>query len=280
MSDQRIAAPSSPDAGVRESLTPGDRVRSAAWTFLTAARTEQRAMQGNPLVLINGGFLPIALLVISVETRRPTSGRAAEIVVSVMLTALWACTIWTSGGVLRRERTYGTLASCVCGVASPTVILFGKSFGATLYGVGMTLATTLGTVLVLRLPVAVAQPFWIAVGLVIVVVSATTLGALMSCLFLLTRNGLIWSGALMYPVFVLGGLLLPPDVLPVWLRWAPQLLSLHWINEFLSGAIGGGLSFTPLSVAVLLTIVYGVLAWFTYRWSIDKARQRGTLDYA
>jgi ABC-type multidrug transport system permease subunit len=280
VSDQRISVPSPPGAGVHEPVTLGDRLGSAAWTFLTAAHTEQRSMHSNPLVLINGGFLPVTLLVIAVETRRPTSGRAAEIVVSVMLTALWAATIWTSGGVLRRERTYGTLASCVCGVQSPTVILFGKSFGATLYGVGMTLASTLGTVLVLRLPVAVAHPFWIAAGLVIVVVSATTLGALLSCLFLLTRHGLIWSGALVYPVFVLGGLLLPPDVLPVWLRWVPQLLSLHWINEFLSGAIDGSLSITPLSVAVLQTVAYGVIAWLTYRWSIDKARQRGTLDYA
>jgi ABC-type multidrug transport system permease subunit len=280
VSGGQIAAPGRPGIAVSDPGGAADRAREAGWTFLTAARTEQRAMHGNPLVLINGGFLPIALLVISTGTRPPSAGRAAEIVVSVMLTALWACTIWTSGGVLRRERTYGTLASCVCGVASPTVILFGKSFGATLYGVGMTLMTTLGTVLVLRLPISFARPVWIAVGLLIVVVSATTLGALMSCLFLLTRNGLIWSGALMYPVFVLGGLLLPPDVLPVWLRWAPQLLSLHWINEFLAGAISGSLSFGALVIALALTLGYAVLAWVTYRWSIDKARQRGTLDYA
>jgi len=268
------------DAVLSGLRTLSDRLRSAAWTFLTAARTEQRSMHGNPLVLINGGFLPVVLLVIAVETQRPTPGRAAEIVVSVMLTGLWAATIWTSGGVLRRERTYGTLARCVCGVESPTLVLFGKSFGATLYGVGMTLASTLGTALVLRLPVALAHPVWIAVGLVTVIVSATTLGALLSCLFLLTRNGVIWSGALMYPVFVLGGLLIPQDVLPVWLRWVPQLLSLRWINEFLAGAAGRTLSLTPLAVAVLLTIAYGVTARLTYRWSIDKARQRGTLDYA
>jgi len=257
-----------------------DRLRAATGAFLTAARTEQRTMHGNPLVLINGGFLPVALLVISVETQPLTPGRAAEIVVSVMLTALWAATIWTSGGVLRRERTYGTLARCVCGVESPTIILFGKSFGATLYGVGMTLATTLATVLLLGLPIDVAHPLWIAVGLLVVVVSATALGAMLACLFLLSQYGVIWSGALMYPVFVLGGLLLPPSVLPIWLRWVPQLLSLHWINEFLAGAIDGRLSLAPLAIAVLLTIAYGVLAWLTFRWSIDQARRKGTLDYA
>jgi len=258
----------------------GDRLRGAAWTFLTAARTEQRSMRGNPLLLVNAGFLPVVLLVIAVETQRPSAGRAAEVVTSVMLTALWGSTVWTSGGVLRRERTYGTLARCVCGVESPTVVLFGKSLGATLYGVGTILAATVVTVLALRLPVALAHPVWMAVGLLVVVVSATTLGALLSCLFLLTRNGLIWSGALMYPVFVLGGLLIPQDVLPVWLRWVPQLLSLRWINEFLSDAAGPGPSVTPLAVAVALTVAYGVIARRTYRWSIDKARQRGSLDHA
>ena len=256
------------------------RLRDAGWAFLTAARTEQRSMHGSPLVLINGGFLPVVLIVIAVKTQPVTPDRATQIVVGVMLTALWATTIWTSGGVLRRERTYGTLARCVCGVESPTLVLFGKSLGATLYGVGMTLVSTVGTVLLLRVPVAVADPLWMAVGLAVVVVSATALGALLSCLFLLTRNGVIWSGALMYPVFVLGGLLLPTGVLPLWLRWVPQLLSLHWINEFLSGASGGSVSVTPLSVAALLTVAYGVIAAFTYRWSVDKARLRGTLDYA
>jgi ABC-2 type transport system permease protein len=267
-------------------LTPGDPLRSAVWTFATAARTEQRNMRGNPLLLVNAGFLPVVLLIIDVGTRRPTPGRAAEIIASVMLTALWASTIWTSGGVLRRERTYGTLARCVCGVESPTLVLFGKSLGAAVYGVGTTLASATVTVLVLRLPVAVAHPCWIAVGLVIVLISATTLGALLSCLFLLTRNGLLWSGALVYPVFVLGGLLIPQDVLPVWLRWVPLPLSLHWINEFISGAAGtpgtagGSVSVTPLAVAVLLTLGYGLIAGRLYRWSIDKARERGSLDYA
>jgi ABC-2 type transport system permease protein len=257
-----------------------ERLRTVAWVFFTAARTEQRTMHGNPLVLINGGFLPLALIVISLETGEPTAGRTSEIVVSVMLTALWATTIWTSGGVLRRERTYGTLARCVCGVQSPVVVLFGKSFGATLYGVGLTLATTTGAVLVLRTPVSVAHPLWTLAGLLVVVVSATALGAMLACLFLLTQNGALWSGALAYPVFVLGGLMLPPSVLPEWLRWVPQLLSLHWINDFLTGVVEGPTRLAPLAVAVLLTIAYGLVAWRTYRWSIDQARRKGSLDYA
>ncbi|MFC4857314.1 ABC transporter permease [Actinophytocola glycyrrhizae] len=264
---------------MRDLLTSPDRLQNAVWTFFTAARTEQRSMRGNPLLLVNAGFLPVVLLVIAVETKRPAPDGAAEVVASVMLTALWGSTVWTSGGVLRRERTYGTLARCVCGVESPTLVLFGKSLGATLYGVGTILVSTIGTLLLVGLPVAVAHPFWTALGLAVVVVSATALGALLSCLFLLTRNGLIWSGALMYPVFVLGGLLIPQDVLPTWLRWVPQLLSLRWINEFLAGAAGGRLAAAPLVIAVLLTAGYGVIAWRTYRWSINKALERGSLDY-
>ncbi|HEX8346509.1 MAG TPA: ABC transporter permease [Actinoplanes sp.] len=257
----------------------GTRLYAAVGMFFTAARTEQRTMRGNPLLLVNAGFLPVVLLIITVETKRPSADRATDIVIAVMLTALWGSTIWTSGGVLRRERTYGTLARCVCGVESPTLVLFGKSLGATLYGVGTILASTVVAVLVLRLPVALAHPFWILVGLVVVVVSATTLGALLSCLFLLTRNGLTWSGALMYPVFVLGGLMIPQDFLPAALRWVPQLLSLRWIYEFISGAAVRDLSMTPLVVALTLTVVYGVVAGRTYRWSIDRARQGGSLDY-
>ena len=95
---------------------------------------------------------------------------------------------------------YGTLARCVSGVWSPYLVLLGKSLGATVTSVGAILVSTGVTAAALGLPLSVSHPGWIVVSLVVLVCSGTALGALVSCLFLVTRNGLIWSHALMYPV--------------------------------------------------------------------------------
>lgn len=256
------------------------RLRGGFWMFLAALRTEQLGMRRNPLMAVNAGLLPAVLLIVAVEVRRPSPERAAELVAAVFLTALWGSTVWTSGGVLRRERTYGTLARCVCGLHSPYLVLLGKSLGATLYNVGATLVSTTVTVLALRLPVQLAHPVWIVVALVVLVGSATTLGALLSCLFLVTRHGLIWSGALIYPVFLLGGLLIPQETLPELLRWVPAVLSLRWVNEFLSGLSGDTVAVSRLGVAAVLTAGYAVLAGLAYRWAVTRSRNQGALDYA
>ncbi|WP_326616633.1 ABC transporter permease [Streptomyces decoyicus] len=248
--------------------------------FLTAARMEQRAMQRNPLLLVNSGMLPAAFLVTAVETGRPDPDDAAALVVAVALTALWGSTVWMSGGVLRRERTYGTLARCVSGVWSPYLVLLGKSLGATVTSVGAILVSTGVTAVALGLPLSVSHPGWIVVSLVVLVCSGTALGALVSCLFLVTRNGLIWSHALMYPVFALGGLLIPVDALPESLRWVPDLISLHWIKDCMVGAVTGDVTIAPLGVATLLTLVYLSVAGLAYRRSVEWSRKEGTLDLA
>lgn len=246
--------------------------------FLTALRTEQRNMRGNPLLLVNAGILPSVFLVISVETGRPAPDRAADLIVSVMLTALWGSTVWMSGGVLRRERTYGTLARCVSGVWSPYLVLLGKSLGATVYSAAGILVSTTVTAAALGLPLSVSHPGWAVAALVVLVCSGTALGALLSCLFLVTRDGLVWSNALMYPVFALSGLLIPTDALPEWLRWVPTLISLRWIKECLVGAANGGFAVAPLGIAAILTLAYFSVAGFAYRRSVDVSRKEGTLD--
>ena len=248
--------------------------------FLTALRTEQRAMRGNPLLLVNSGILPAVLLVVTVKTGPPAPGQATELVVAVMLTALWGSTVWMSGGVLRRERTYGTLARCVSGVWSPYLVLLGKSLGATVYSVGAIFVSTSLTAAALGLRLNVSHPVWILVALLVLVCSGTAMGALVSCLFLVTRDGLAWSNALMYPVFVVGGLLIPTDELPHWLRWVPDLISLHWIKDFMVGAADGSVALSSLGVAIMLTLAYFSVAGLAYRRSVDMARREGTLDLA
>ncbi|KWV31801.1 ABC transporter permease [Micromonospora rifamycinica] len=255
-----------------------ERLATAAWVVWTALRAEQQGMRTRPMVVVVSVVQPVALLAIVAGTRRLTADRASVVVSAVVLTAIWSATVWTAGGVLRRERTYGTLARSVTSQFSPSLVLFGRSLGATLSSTAGILASAAVVIVLLGLRVAVPHPLWLLVALLVVVASGTALGMLLACLFLVTRHGLAWSGALIYPVFILGGLLIPPDALPQWLRWVPTLLSLHWVHEFVVGLSSGAVRPAPLAVAVALTVVYLVAAVACLRVAVDTGRRRGSLE--
>lgn len=254
------------------------RDATALWTVWVAMRTEQRDIRGRPSLINTAVVQPAVFLLITAGVRTPDPARATWLVSAVALTAVWSSTVWIAGGVLRRERTAGTLARCVTSVRPASLILLGKSLGATVYSMTAIVASTVAAALVLGLPIAAAKPSWVVVAVLVTALSATALGMLLSCLFLVTRHGLAWSSALMYPVFLLGGLLIPHDVLPSWLSWLPSVVSLRWIHEFLTTAADGVVRFTPLGIALSLTVVYFGVATLALRRSVDSARKQGSLD--
>jgi ABC-2 type transport system permease protein len=270
----------------------GESLRSALWVIWTSLRTEQRHMRGSPLVLIGGAIQPVVFLLITARTAHaagswggapPASSgpdRVTWLVSAVVLTSLWSSTVWLAGGVLRRERTFGTLARCVTSVHSARLVLFGKCLGATVFCMAAILASVTVTVLALGEPLRLLNPPLLVLALLITAVSGTALGMLVACLFLLTRHGLVWSSALVYPVFILGGLLIPRSALPAVLRWVPDLMSLRWLHEFFAAAAAGQVLAIPLAVACALTAGYYAVAIASLNRAIDAARRKGTLDLA
>lgn len=254
------------------------RWRRALFVLWVSARTEQADMRGRSSLINVSVVQPLVFLLITAGVRAPDPARATWLVSAVVLTSLWGSTVWMAGGVLRRERSAGTLARCVTGLHPAQWVLLGKCLGATAFSLVAITASTAVAALLLRIPVEVAEPGWVAVGVLVVALSATALGMLLSCLFLVTRHGLAWSSALMYPVFLLGGLLIPRDVLPDWLAWLSRLVSLHWAQDFLTSAAAGAARFSSLGAALLLTCGYFAVAWWSLRRSVDHARGRGSLD--
>jgi ABC-2 type transport system permease protein len=256
-----------------------DRMATSAWVVAAAMRTQHRALRGNPFNLVLGVVQPVVLLVVTAGTyQSPTAAEATRLVVGVALTALWGSTVWAAGGILQRERNEGTLAASVAGVHSPYLLLLGKSLAATLRSSIFIAVSVVVATILLGLPVRPALSPWLPLGLVLVLSSGTALGMLLSCLFLITRHGLAWSSALMYPVFIVGGMMLPVHVLPEPLQWVSALVSLRWGAQFLTAAVAGGSSITGLAALAALTVAYLALAVAAFRVVLRKALSAGSLD--
>jgi ABC-2 type transport system permease protein len=158
-------------------------------------------------------------------------------------------------------------------------VFLGKCLGATARSTAIIAVSTVTTVLVLGVPILVRQPGWMLAGLLVVILSGTTLGMLLSCLFLVTRYATAWAALLMYPVFIVGGLIIPQSLIPVQLRWLSSLISLRWAAEFLATSAFGKPSWPAFLYLAGLTCGYVVLAVITFRWLLRRARLKGNLEH-
>jgi ABC-2 type transport system permease protein len=263
------------------------RLVDLGWVVWASARMQAQDLRGNKMVWIPTIVQPAVLFVITFGALAPARPRTADqvgtadstsLMVGVLLMALWGATIWTAGGVMRRELLQGTLAANFAGVRPPQLVLLGKCFGSAGGATLVIVATVVVAAMIQRAPIRLSHPVGVSIGLLVAVASATTLGMLMSTLFVLTRHGHHLSSLMMYPVYLLGGLLIPTDVLPEVFRWPAALVGLRWAGDFLVHAARGSIDVVALTAAVGLTVAYLFLAGIAFSAVSAAARRRGTLD--
>lgn len=255
------------------------RWTTAASVFATSARHQVALVRAHPLFVVQGVLMPAVLLLVMFFARaRPTGGDVTSVATAVLLMSYWGSTVWQGAVILVRERNAGTLAAFMRGVRDPMFVLTGRSFGASLAPALLTAATVAVVLVALGEWLVVADPGWFAVGLVAALVSGTALGTILSSLFLLTRYGAQLASALLYPVFLLAGLLIPVDFFPAAVRWLGWFVSLRWAQEFLVSAAAGTPDFAALGLVGVLTLAYAVAGVIAFRRIDTLARKRGTLE--
>lgn len=203
---------------------------------------------------------------------------AGRVVSGVVLMSLWTNTVWNGASILQLERVEGVLAAGLFGLRSALVVLIGKSVGSSLLSAGSVLATVGATLAVLRQPVDPGPPVWTVAGLVVVLLSGTALGVLLSCVFLVSRFGSQISGALMYPVFLLSGLLIPLGLIPGPVRFLSWLISFRWAMEFFVSCAARTPDLRYFGLTILLSAGYAVLGHRVFAYVSRRARVDGTLD--
>ncbi len=239
-----------------------------------------KTVRENHSNLIVGITQPASFLVIVALAGRGTGrvdvGQAA---LGVALLSLWGATVWSSGAVLRAERWQGTLAPLLARPAGLGPILVGKGLGITLSSAALIGTTVAMTAAALGDPIAVRSPVSFLAALAAVLVSATALGLLLGCVFMLTRAAGRISEALMYPIFILGGMLVPLELLPRWVEPLSTLVSLRWGGELLRAAAAGEpQAGTAWLLLAATTAAYAALARYFFGRVVDRARREGTLD--
>jgi ABC-2 type transport system permease protein len=264
-------------AVVRRPVTP-DRLATVCWVLWHSAAVQWRTML-TYVTVVTTVVTPAVFLLLTAGTATVSDPpTATRVVVAVGLMSLWTATVWGAGGVLRRELRDGTFAATASGVRSPYLVLLGKSLGNTALSLVLIIPTVAVVTALLRVPDSVDALVRLDVVLLVAVASGTAMGMLLACVFLLTRHGAQVSSALMYPVYLLGGLLVPVGELPAVLRPVSALISLRWITDYAVGSAAGRAPVAALLAAVGLTVLYFVAGQLLFARILGSAREDGRFD--
>lgn len=192
-------------------------------------------------------------------------------------------TIWTAisssaSGILQRERAFGTLELLVASPVPFSLSIMSIVLAvATIGGYGM-LACLLWSRLAFGVPLPLQHPVGFLAAVVATVVSFAVLGFILAVVVVRYREAWALAGAVEYPVWLVGGFLIPADVLPAWLRPLSWALPPSWGMAAIRKAAAGEPIWTELLTCAGVTAAYGVLGVWLAGTILTSARRHATLS--
>lgn len=245
------------------------------------ARSQVIIVAGRSVNLASGILNPLMFMTLLLLPRlqHVTPAQATATFSGVLLASLWAASLWSGAGILRRERFFGTLAPTFTGRLSPLAVLTAKTIGGVVFDVGLIAISSLAFVLIAGLSLQIADPVAFGVGLVVTVASGVASSILIGAALLLSRYAFQLTTALSAPVLLLGGTIIPHDILPAWARAIGSVINLAWLQKFLASTAS-----TPdwgaLAIGTATSAVYAMLGAICVRAVLRRARKEGTLELA
>lgn len=170
--------------------------------------------------------------------------------------------------------------------------LIGRGIARVLTGSFSVFITIVAGVLFLQLPIrldAIDAPLFLA-ALLIGIVMLAMMGLVLAGITLLIAHHAGYLGdATAGALYLFSGAIFPLDVLPEFLRPIGYLMPItYWLELLRRSLVGSVAQAFPtlarfsnaqlLAILLGLTVVFCVLAFFTFRWCDRRARERGLID--
>ncbi len=212
-------------------------------------------------------------------------GNAFYIYVGAVMTGVsWA--------VIDDREHYKTLKYMYIAPISIPFYWLGRGVSRFLIGTVAVLVTITVGALFLNLPLDLAEVNWglFIISLLIGVTMLAMIGLILASITLMTANHNFFVGeAVAGALYLFSGAIFPLEVLPAWLRPVGFAMPItYWLELMRRSLIGQVAEAFPtltrfsnmelLGILTGLTIVFGVISVFTFRWCDHLARERGLID--
>ncbi|MBP2471874.1 ABC-2 type transport system permease protein [Crossiella equi] len=249
--------------------------------FLAAVRLQLarlRRAPGSLQVLVATPLYAIAFLSVVDAAGRPDLVPYAVLAPGVM--ALWQIALTVSGEAVDEERANGSLELLLVSPAPLLLVVLGRVATTTALSLFSVLESWLACWLVLGVLIPVTDPLLFTATLLATAAAMTGTATALAALFVRARSARVFQNALGYPVFLLGGAMVPVALLPDWLHPVSRLVFLSWSTDLLRHSLGGPEAVPPLLglAAVLVLGAAGFLTgWLLLGRVLDRVRTTGAV---
>jgi ABC-2 type transport system permease protein len=257
-------------------------VNAALTAVGTGARFQLALLRRTPQQLIALAAAPVtALVLVAIVDSAGRRDLSTAAIIAPGLMTMWTMTLFSAGEALEVERQAGTLEPLLATPAPLFGLVLGRVVVTSAVGaVGFVECWLVGWALV-GTPAVPERLAFFALGLVLTTLAMAAWGSVLAPLYLLARSARTFQNSLSFPLFLLGGVLVPIDLYPKWAQPVCRLVFLTWSAEVLRDGAG----VRPASAwAVPLLVVTGsaglaVGAWMTGRLVL-VGRRDGRLGHA
>jgi ABC-2 type transport system permease protein len=230
-----------------------------------------RRSPGDLLVLATTPLLTVAFLAILRHSGQQAIQSYAVLAPAVM--ALWSIGVMICGEIIDNERASGTLELLLASPASLPTVIFGRIATVSLFSLVSIVETWLVAAVGFGVRITVVHPVLFVATLLCGVAATAGWATVMAGTFVLARSARLFQNSISYPVFVLGGALVPVALLPGWLRWLSRAIYLSWTSDLLRDAVSPGS--VPHALARLgVVLALGAAGLAVGLWMIERVSVR------
>jgi ABC-2 type transport system permease protein len=191
---------------------------------------------------------------------------------------MWSATSTTAGGAMQRERWHGTLEALVASPPHFSLILLPITLAMATIGVYCLVATLVFGRLLFGIEVTLEHPLAFGLSIVGTVLSFGSLGFLFAVTFVRFRAAWALGNLFEYPVWLIGGFLVPLVLLPDWVRPISWALAPTWgMNAIRESSLGGS-PLPDLGICLALGAAYVTLGILVLERVLNAARRRAALS--
>ena len=256
---------------------------SAAVTVVgTGGRFQLALLRRNPQQLIALVAAPVtALVLVAIVDAAGRRDLSTAAIIAPGLMTMWAMTLFSAGEALEVERQAGTLEPLLATPAPLFALVLGRVLVTSAVGaVGFAECWLVGWALV-GTPAVPDRPAYFALGMALTLLAMAAWGSVLAPLFLLARSARTFQNSLSFPLYLLGGVLVPIDLYPEWVRPVCRLVFLTWSAEVLRDGAGVRAASAWAVPLLVLTGAAGLVvgAWLTRRL-VAVGRRDGRLGHA
>jgi ABC-2 type transport system permease protein len=192
---------------------------------------------------------------------------------------VWTATSVSAGSALQRQRWHGTLELLVAAPTHFSLTLLSMTIATSTIGVYCMVSTLLFGRAVFGIDLPFEDPLALALAIPATIVTIGLLGFLLAVAFARYRTAWALGAMLEYPVWLVGGFLVPLTLFPGWVRPISWALAPTWgMNAIRDAATGVGSPWPDIALCLALGAGYTATGVLLTDRILRAARRRATLS--